>query len=62
MDRRNDERMHYDHDLEHQRMERLIERHIYSRSLRKGINMRPSYPHKAHYVGMLLYYDIGGVG
>ena len=37
--------MHY-HDLDNQLMESLLERHIYSRGLGKGINMRLSYPHK----------------
>ena len=45
LDRRNDRCMHY-HDLDNQWIESLLERHIYSRGLGRGINMRLSYPHK----------------
>ena len=39
LDRRNDRCMHY-HDLDNQWMESLLKRHIYSRGIGKGINMR----------------------
>ena len=47
LDKTNDKCMHY-HDLDKQWMERLLEKHTYSRGLGTSLNMRPHDPHKTH--------------
>ena len=57
LDRGNDRCVQY-HELHNQRMESLLEKHIYSRGIGRSINMTSNYPHKTHYVGRLKSWDI----
>ena len=49
LDRGKDRCLHY-YELDNQSIESLIKRHIYSRGLGGGINIRPTYTYKTHYV------------